>query len=138
MLRSCQYCGRIHDSKYVCQQKQQAISSRQIKGKTRADRFRWTREWKEKRAEIRERDHVCLVCKLGLYGAMRKYETNDLSVHHIDRIEEAWDNRLDNYNLITLCGMHHEMAEKGEIPKEILRELAEEKEGPPGDAVTIL
>lgn len=137
MLKSCQYCGRIHDSKYMCQQKRQRISARQTKGKTRADKFRWTRDWKDKRAEIRERDHVCLVCQHELYGAARKYETDGLSVHHIDSIDDAWEERLDNYNLITLCDIHHEMAEKEEIPKDVLRRLVEEKEGPPGDQIYI-
>lgn len=29
MLKSCSYCGRIHDSKYVCKQKEQKIRERQ-------------------------------------------------------------------------------------------------------------
>ena len=30
MLKSCSYCGRIHDSKYVCKQKEQKIRERPV------------------------------------------------------------------------------------------------------------
>ena len=138
MLRSCQYCGRIHDSRYICPQKEQRIKERQEKGNTKANRFRWGRQWKDKRAEIRERDLVCRVCEAGLYAPERKYETQDLSVHHIDSIESAWDSRLDNGNLITLCPRHHEMAECGDIPKDVLRQLVEEKESTPGGLISVI
>lgn len=138
MLKSCQYCGRIHDSKYICPQKEQRIKDRQGKSKTKADRFRWSKQWKDKRAEIRERDLVCRVCEAGLYDPERKYETQDLSVHHIDSIESAWDSRLDNGNLITLCLRHHEMAERGDIPKEVLKNLAKGREGTPGGLISVI
>lgn len=138
MLKSCQYCGRIHDSKYICPQKEQRIKDRQGKSKTKADRFRWSKQWKDKRAEIRERDLVCRICEQGLYNPIRQYETDNLSVHHIEGIETEWEERLNNYNLITLCDRHHEMAERGEIPKDVLRKLAEEREGPPGDLMLFL
>ncbi|KAK9680614.1 Phage terminase, small subunit [Popillia japonica] len=63
MLKSCQYCGRVHDVKHDCGKRPQPR-----KKKSEIDRFRWSPAWKSKRAEIRERDsHVCQVCIRGLW-----------------------------------------------------------------------
>lgn len=50
MLKSCKYCGRIHDSKYDCGKKPQ----RKKQGNEK-DKFRWSRKWTEKREDIKER-----------------------------------------------------------------------------------
>lgn len=129
MLRSCPYCGRIHEKSYICPQKRQRQAERQRKGGDRETKFRYTKAWKEKREEIRERDsYCCQLCIRGLYDPERKYETEDLSVHHIIPIAEDWDSRLDNDNLITLCRKHHEQAEASSIPRDELRGIAEEQE----------
>ncbi len=39
-------------------------------------------------------------------------------------IADAWDDRLNDDNLITLCREHHEMAEQGKIDKAMLRLIA--------------
>ena len=49
----------------------------------------------------------------------------DLSVHHIEPLEERLDLRLENDNLVTCCSRHHEMAEAGKIPREYLHALAQ-------------
>lgn len=49
----------------------------------------------------------------------------DLSVHHIEPLEERFDLRLENDNLVTCCSRHHEMAEAGKIPREYLHALAQ-------------
>ena len=72
--------------------------------------------------------YCCQLCIRGLYDPERKYETEDLSVHHIIPIAEDWDSRLDNDNLITLCRKHHEQAEASSIPRDELRGIAEEQE----------
>lgn len=125
MLKSCQYCGRIHDSKFDCGKKPKL----QNKKPTHIDKFRWTKIWQNKRKEIRERDkQVCQICIRQLYNYSRQYETDDLSVHHIIPLYKDWDKRLDNDNLITLCLFHHEMAECGEIYEEELLQIAKEQE----------
>ena len=58
---------------------------------------------------------------------MRQYETDDLSVHHIEPIATAWDRRLDDDNLITLCRKHHDMAEGGMISSAELLKIAREQ-----------
>ena len=124
MLISCKYCGKIHEKKYSCRQKEEDIARQGKKKGTREDKFRWSGEWKRKREEIRERDsQACQIC-----ARDGRVETGGLSVHHIIPIEESWESRLEGENLITVCAMHHEAAEKGEIERKKLQEIAKEQE----------
>ena len=52
-----------------------------------------------------------------------QYNFTDLEVHHIEPIANAWDKRLEDDNLISLCRYHHELAEKGTIPAEVLKNI---------------
>lgn len=61
-----------------------------------------------------------------LIGTTRQLNTYDLSVHHIVPIEEDYQLRLSNENLITLCSVHHEMCEAGEITRDNQRQLVRE------------
>ena len=125
MLRSCKYCGKIHDSKYQCSKKPVRKKIR-----TKQNSFRSTEAWKRKSLDIRARDnYLCQVCIRNLYGTTRQYNNREIEVHHIVPVAEDWDRRLDNKNLISLCGRHHEMAEAGKIPRTELIELARQQEG---------
>lgn len=129
MLKSCHYCGRIHDKNYMCPQKEEAIKRRQKKKGTKEDRFRSSTEWKWKREDVRLRDRqMCQVCARGLYGTEKEIQTEDIEVHHIVPIEEDWDSRMDGENLVTLCRYHHNMAEKKQIKRIILKKIAREQE----------
>ena len=124
MLRSCKYCGRIHDSKYICPSKPQRI--RQV---TDADRFRWTIIWQKKREEIKQRDlYLCQICIRELYNTLVKFNTEELEVHHNIPINEDFNKRLDNDNLLTVCHSHHEMCESGEIQREEVQRIINEQE----------
>lgn len=124
MLRSCKYCGKIHDSKYNCPSKPQR--KKQV---TEADKFRWTSRWQKKREEIKQRDlYLCQICIRELYNTINKYNTEDLEVHHNIPINENYDKRLDNNNLLTVCHSHHEMCESGEIPREEVQRIINEQE----------
>lgn len=115
---------RIHDSKFDCGKK----PVRKKRGNDK-DRFRWTQAWQRKRAEIKERDkYLCQVCIRKLYDTTNQFNYNDLEVHHAVSLEEDFDKRLDNDNLIALCEGHHEMAECGEIPKEVIQNIIKEQE----------
>lgn len=47
-------------------------------------------------------------------------------MHHAVSLEEDYDRCLDDDNLLTVCGLHHEMAESGEIPlADVLRVIEE-------------
>lgn len=125
MLRSCKYCGRIHEAQDICPQKQEAITRRMKNRKqTVALSFRRSNAWTNKSIAIRGRDHyLCLCCRAMLPGTVRQFETHDLSVHHITPIEEDYSMRLDDTNLITLCETHHEMCERGDISRDKQRAL---------------
>lgn len=124
MLKSCSYCGRIHDSKFDCGKK-----PKKYKRPSKQDKFRWTKAWQRKRGEIKERDSgVCQVCIRDLYEPYKRIEYHEISVHHAIPLEQDFDKRLDNDNLLTLCLRHHEMAESGEIPYEVIKEIIDEQE----------
>ena len=97
MLKSCKYCGRIHDTKYVCEQKDIAEKKRMSNRKaTNALRFRRTTVWTNKSIDIRTRDkYMCLCCKAQLPGTVKQYNTSNLSVHHIVPIEEDYAKRQE-------------------------------------------
>lgn len=125
MLKSCHYCGRIHDSKFNCGKKP---VHKKIKY-TKADYFRRSQAWTDKAIEIKRRDnYLCQICIRRLYNTLQQYNYTGLSVHHVIPINQDWDKRLDDNNLITSCKMHHEMMESGEIPYEVVKQIIDEQE----------
>lgn len=115
MLKSCKYCQRIHDTKFDCGKKP-TYSKQSYKFTS----FRNTTTWRNKSRSIRGRDGaVCTVCL-----TEKRITIDRLSVHHIDSLEDDYDRALDDYNLITLCAYHHELAECGKIEKKLLFEIA--------------
>lgn len=124
MLKSCRYCGRIHDSKFNCGKKPK---HRKMLKETEASAFRRSDAWKKKSLSIRERDHyLCQVCLRSVYMSKRALTYDGLAVHHIVPIEEDRSLALEDSNLITLCNFHHELAESGYIPRGELQEFAAE------------
>ena len=124
MLKSCRYCGKIHDSKYICSKRPQ-----RKKVTTEADRFRCSSLWHKKREEIKKRDlYLCQICIRELYNTVTKYNTKDLSVHHNIPINEDYNKRLDNDNLLTVCDFHHEMCESRKISREEVQRIIDEQE----------
>ena len=137
MLRSCRYCGRIHDTKYDCGRKPKRM---RCESSTEAAKFRRKEIWKQTSLSIRERDNnLCQVCLAQYKEALSHKEQSDtetyertptlviadcISVHHIKSICTHPDLALERTNLITLCSMHHEQAENGEIDADWLTELA--------------
>ena len=117
MLKSCKYCGRIHEAGYVCSMKpkkrQYDYSDRKVW------QFRHGEAWKNKAVEIKERDHwLCVYC---LSRNIINYKK--LEVHHIVPLEEDITMKLEDENLITLCRSCHEEAEKGAITRKELKDL---------------
>lgn len=124
MLKSCKYCGKIHDSKYECPRK----PKRKKKG-NKKDKFRWTSVWQRKREEIKDRDlNLCQICIRKLYNTHKQYTYDYLEVHHAIPLEQDFDRRLDNDNLLTMCEQHHEMAECGDIPLDMVLNIIKEQE----------
>ena len=70
------------------------------------------------------------ICIRKLYNTIKKYNYNDLEVHHIIPIKENYELRLEDSNLITVCEYHHELAEQGTIPRgELLAIVQAQEEG---------
>ena len=121
MMKSCKYCGRFHPVGYVCTAKPKRrrydYSDREVW------KFRHGNVWRDKAIAIKERDHW--LCRCCLAKNILNYK--NLEVHHITSLEEDLSLRLDEDNLITLCRTCHEQAEKGDIERDYLRELAREE-----------
>lgn len=133
MLKTCVYCGRIHDASMNCPDKARALkkqeeikSGRRRNRDDKADRYRHTGEWKHTREHVLHRDRrLCLCCLAGLEGTQTQFETRALSVHHIVPLNEDYSLRIDEENLITVCAYHHEACEGGAIGRDVQRELVE-------------
>ena len=125
MLKACAKCGKIHEQNYICIPKAVPKNRRKYTRDTQADKFRNTQTWRRKAEEIKSRDfHLCRLCLINQYGTKHQYNSHKLSVHHIVSLSEDFGKRLDNGNLITLCSYHHERAERGTIPRDLLLDLA--------------
>lgn len=129
MKISCAYCGRIHDKKFNCGKRPGRIKKRYEK-----EAFRSTAEWQRKAEEIKERDHyLCQICFRDAYNTMNRLNSMKLSVHHARPLKEAYDMRLDDDNLLTICEKHHKMADAGIIPLDyILEVIGEQEKASPG------
>jgi len=120
ILKACKYCGGIHKADFICPRKPKSQYVRDEKIVS----FRNSKEWKEKREKIKQRDcGCCVACWHNMAGTLKRINTRSLSVHHIVPLVIAWALRLCDNNLITLCEHHHEAAEKGEIPQQLLFDL---------------
>ena len=122
MYKTCKMCGVV-DIDHVCPHKR----SRKKSGDRDSDRFRKTKQWTNKSLEIRQRDKfLCQVCLRNLYNTLDCLNFKTVEVHHITSINEDYNRRLDNDNLISLCSYHHKMADKGQIPREELYKIVGE------------
>ena len=99
--------------------------SRYAPNDTKEAAFRSSAGWTRKSLHIRQRDKfLCQACRYGLADGVHRITTEQLEVHHITPINAGWDDRLDDYNLITLCRSCHEMAERGRLDTDKLRAIA--------------
>ena len=117
-------CGVVEEG-HICPHRK----SRQKSGDRQSDRFRKTKVWTAKSIEIRQRDkYLCQVCLRNKYNTLNYLNYKTVEVHHITPINEDYNRRLDNDNLISLCAYHHRMADKGLIPRAELYKIVEEIE----------
>lgn len=117
MYKACSKCGKIHKASYQCRK---IIPINPDKAERK---MRNTYAWAKKSREIRGAALFCEVCAL-----QGRYVYDNLSVHHIEKIKDRSDLLLDNENLICLCSSCHSKAEKGEIDKDFLKEIAQRRE----------
>ena len=123
LLKSCKYCGRIHDSKFDCGKK----PVRKYRRKE-AEQFRYTSKMKKKSEQIKE--DAKYLCELCLDEG--RLTTSNLETHHIEKLTSRPDLALDEDNLICLCRRCHERAERGDITRARLIEIAHRRNNPPG------
>ena len=71
---------------------------------------------------------MCQICIREMYNTRRKYNCNDLQVHHAVPVNANEELRLDDNNLITLCSMHHAMCDRGEISSDEVKKIIFEQE----------
>ena len=125
MYKTCSRCGIVPEN-HICPYR----TYRKKERDTQANRFRSSKAWTNKSIEVKKRDlYLCAVCMTGKYHTINTFNYDKLSVHHIILLAEDYNKRLDERNLITLCSYHHKMAEDGEIPRDELLELVENKYG---------
>ena len=111
MKKLCPVCNKIVEGNHNHKNK--------YKRNGQADKFRNTQAWQKKRRYIYERDRgMCRVCL-----ANGKYNFKKISVHHIEPLQEQYNKRLDDGNLICLCSTCHELAEGKVISKDFLKNL---------------
>lgn len=119
MLKSCSKCGRVHEHNYNCKAITKVNNSDSLSNK-----FRNTQACKKKRKIVFDRDKgLCQLCIRKLYDTYGRIYNNSIEVHHIEPIVEAYELRLDEGNLISLCTYHHKMADRGQIPREVLKDI---------------
>lgn len=66
---------------------------------------------------------MCQIClREGVYNC------DDIEVHHAVKIDDNKELAFEPVNLITLCRVHHKMADDGEIPITKIKEIINEQE----------
>jgi len=121
MYKSCSRCGKIHDANFVCNANKPKINWNRYK--TDVDKLHQTNSWQEKSLQIRnDAQWLCEYCrKKGIFTH------KNLEVHHIEKLRDNQELFLDDKNLICLCVIHHKQADRGQISKEELKEIAIER-----------
>lgn len=120
MLKSCKYCGKIHDSKTICEAKKRDHA---LGASAEIAKFRSSYAWQKKRERIKERDrYLCQAC---LARGVITYL--GIEVHHIKPLRSNFEERLDDDNLISLCDACHKEADRGKINAKWLKEIAGER-----------
>lgn len=110
----CKYCMKIHDREYECYAKSKYKRDRNRCRKNNMrldkkiiDRFYSTNEWRKCREEVmKEANYLCEMClELG------KITYKDLHVHHVIKVKDNWNKRIDKDNLIVVCPDCHRQIE---------------------------
>lgn len=124
IYKSCKYCGKTHKEETKCKKK-----PAQKKRSTEAVKLRNSPKWQRKRTQIKKRDcYLCQICIRDLYNPIRKFNYEDLEVHHAVSIEQNKELVLNSGNLITLCSYHHRLCDSGKIPLAEVKQIIEQQQ----------
>ncbi len=126
MLKTCVYCGGIHQKGFICPKKPK-IKYTNTKPRTQITKFRSSIHWQRVRQTVLVRDrYLCRACL-----SRGVYTSGDLEVHHIIPLSEDFSLRCNPCNLVTLCPDCHELADRGDIAPNVLRDMIGNDDSPP-------
>lgn len=121
-LSYCKYCGKIHDvTNEPCKELiQHRIERNKLIKRSRAAKYRSTIDWQKTRERILLRDGgVCRLClKKGILISV------GIQVHHITKVEDDYELRNVDSNLISLCSTCHAIVEDVTDYDDDLRDMA--------------
>ncbi len=122
MYKACSRCGQIHSTKYNCKHNKPKWDNTKY-GTGEERKLRNTAAWTKKAEEVKQQaQYLCEVCRdKGIYNY------NELETHHITKLREDKAGLLDDSNLICLCVKHHKQADRGQLSKEYLTKLAQQR-----------
>ena len=116
-LKSCSACGRVH-------LKGQCAKCGRTYNRAESEQGRHTHAWNKKSIDIKERSqYLCAICRDN-----NIFTHDGLETHHIIKLRDRPDLLLEDGNLICLCGVCHERADKGAYSVEYLRGLADKRD----------
>ena len=121
----CKHCLKIHDREYECdakskykRDKNRCRKNSMSSDKKIIDRFYSTSEWRKCREEMmKEANYLCEMCL-----EFGKITYNDLHVHHVVKVKDNWNKRIDKDNLIVVCPDCHRQIEDM-TTNEIIRDV---------------
>lgn len=119
MLKACSRCGKIHEYG-ACKVPTRDYRVYTRKTATSITKFRSSKVWQRKRAEILERDQY--LCKLCLYRGV--INNKSLEVHHIVPLKDNEELKLEDSNLVTVCSGCHGLVEDDKSYVSLLQSLA--------------
>lgn len=125
ILRACSKCGGLHKLGEKCSNYHKDYTGQyNNRSDVNAIKIRSSTKWQKKRQEIQE--HANFICEYCFEHNRLTY--NDLSVHHIEKLEDNPGKAYDNYNLILLCKYCHKLADSNKIDAEELKKIAKDRE----------
>lgn len=96
MLKSCKYCGRIHDSKHRCI----AMPINKSRHTKEHDKFFKSYKWQKLRAMVLKEYPYCERC----WSKYKRINTDNLQGHHLLSYAHYPECALDYLNIAILCG----------------------------------
>lgn len=112
MLKSCQYCFKVHPLGVECPRKpKKDYSQRELdEVNQREQEFYNTSRWRKLSSRVKEdSNYHCFICK-----ELRQIGQID-SVHHLYPIRDRFELRYVYDNLVGLCDVHHRLTHYNKV-----------------------
>ena len=120
---ACSRCGRVHERGLECIPRSKP--NRNKRKPSNESKLRNKSAWAKKSRYIRGISYnLCAICR-----EEGDYSFKPIEVHHIEPLKEVGgEGLLEDSNLIALCIYHHQKADRGDIPRSYLKELADRRD----------